>query len=92
MVSYTIFMGKARERNGQRIWPKVVILIGKGGVAVQIPSPIIVGRMWHILQVVKEINEQISPYDFGSARNDDDEDRQVDEFNPPEDVTPEDVA
>jgi hypothetical protein len=85
MVSYTMFLGRAKERGGKKVWPKVVLLIGRAGVAVQVPSPVIIGRMWDILEVAKRINEKISPYDFGRS-----EDREeVDDFNLPD---TEDVA
>jgi len=85
MVSLTLFMGRARQdKNGRKVWPKLVILVGRGGVAVQVPNPIIIGRMWDILTVINEINSRISPYDFSNPR-DDDEGKEFDDFNPPED-------
>jgi hypothetical protein len=83
MVSYTMFVGRAKkDRSGRTIWPKVVILIGRSGVAVQIPNPVIIGRVWDLLVVAKKANAKISPYDFS---NSEDAGADYDSFNPPED-------
>jgi hypothetical protein len=81
MVSYTMFVGKAKQdrRTGKTVWPKVVILVGRSGIAVQIPNAVIIGRIWDLLTVAKRINAKISPYDFSDA-----EDSGVDNFNPPD--------
>jgi hypothetical protein len=81
MVSFTMFVGRAKkDRSGRTVWPKVTILVGRGGIAVQIPNPVIIGRIWELLVVAKKVNAKISPYDFSDA-----EDSGVDNFNPPED-------
>jgi len=83
MVSYTMFVGRAKkDRSGKTIWPKVVMLIGRSGVAIQIPNPVIIGRVWDLLVVAKKANAKISPYDFS---NSEDADADYDSFNPPED-------
>ena len=81
MVSYTMFIGRAKQdrRTGKTVWPKVVILVGRSGIAVQIPNAVIIGRIWDLLTVAKRINAKISPYDFSDA-----EDSGVDNFNPPD--------
>jgi len=79
MVRFTMIVGQKRQRNGRVIWPQVTLLIGSGGIAVQIPNPVVIGRIWDILLVAKEVNAKISPYDFSSGDSDDDS------FNPPED-------
>ena len=80
MVSYTMFIGKAKkDKSGNTIWPKVVLLIGRGGIAVQVPSPVIIGRIWDLLVVAKKVNAKISPYDFSDA-----EDSGIDSFSPPD--------
>ena len=80
MVSYTMFIGKAKkDRSGNVIYPKVVLLIGRSGVAVQVPSPVIIGRIWELLVVAKKVNAKISPYDFSDS-----EDSGTDSFNPPD--------
>jgi hypothetical protein len=81
MVQFTVFLGRGRQdRNGRTIWPQVKLLVGKGGIVVQIPHPVIIGRVWSILAVAEEINRHISPYNF----TDDVEGSQVDDFNPPD--------
>jgi len=81
MVTLTVFLGRAKEdrRTGKKVWPKVVILVGRGGIAVQVPSPVIIGRIWELLSVAKKVNAKISPYDFNDS-----EDSGVDSFNPPD--------
>ena len=81
MVSYTEFVGRGKQdrRTGKTVYPKVVLLIGRSGIAVQIPNAVIIGRIWDILTVAKKVNAKISPYDFSDA-----EDSGVDNFNPPD--------
>ena len=81
MVQYVEFVGKGRQdkRTGKMVYPKVVLLVGRSGIAIQIPSPLIIGRIWDILVVAKKVNAKISPYDFSDA-----EDSGVDNFNPPD--------
>ena len=80
MVSYTMFVGKAKkDKSGNVVWPKVTLLVGRSGVAIQIPNAVIIGRIWDVLVVAKRINAKISPYDFSDA-----EDSGVDNFNPPD--------
>jgi hypothetical protein len=84
MVSYVAVVGKAKEdrRTGKKVWPMVKILIGKSGIAVQIPNAVVIGKVWDYLVVAKKVNAKISPYDFSNAE--DSEDKGVDEFNPPD--------
>jgi len=81
MVSYTEFVGKGKQdkRTGKMVYPKVTLLVGRSGIAVQIPNAVIIGRIWDILTVAKKVNAKISPYDFSDA-----EDSGVDNFNPPD--------
>jgi len=79
MVSYTEFVGKGKQdkRTGKTVYPKVVLLVGRSGIAVQIPNAVIIGRIWDILTVAKKVNAKISPYDFSDAEDSGD-------FNPPD--------
>ena len=81
MVAYVEFVGRAKEdrRTGKKVWPKVTLLVGRNGIAIQIPNAVIIGRIWDLLVVAKKVNAKISPYDFGDA-----EDSDVDNFNPPD--------
>jgi len=85
MVSYVAFVGRSKvdKRTGKKVTPMVKILIGRSGIAVQIPNAVVIGKVWDYLLVAKEVNAKISPYDFGGIE--DGEDKNVDEFNPPED-------
>ena len=78
-MSYTEFVGKGKQdkRTGKMVYPKIVLLIGRSGIAVQIPSPLIIGRIWDVLVVAKKVNAKISPYDFSDAEDSGD-------FNPPD--------
>jgi len=82
MVSYVAFVGRSKvdKRTGKKVTPMVKILIGRSGIAVQIPNAVVIGKVWDYLLVAKEVNAKISPYDFSDA-----EDSGVDNFNPPED-------
>ena len=82
MVSYTVFLGRAKERGGKKVWPKVVLLIGRAGIAVQVPSPVIIGRVWDLLEAAKRVNEKISPYDFRESDGSGDDGKEYDDFNP----------
>jgi hypothetical protein len=81
MVSYMEVVGKGKQdrKTGKMVYPKVVLLVGRSGIAVQIPNAVIIGRIWDILTVAKKVNAKISPYDFSDA-----EDSGVDNFNPPD--------
>jgi hypothetical protein len=79
MVSFTMFLGRSRKRSdGKMVYPQIKLLVGKGGVAVQIPHPVIIGRMWDLLRIAEEVNKQISPHDLS------DDGREYDDFNPPD--------
>ena len=61
------------------VYPKVTLLVGRSGIAIQIPNAVIIGRIWDILTVAKRVNAKIRPYDFSDS-----EDSGVDNFNPPD--------
>ena len=82
MVAYTVFLGRAKELGGKKVWPKVVLLIGRAGIAVQVPSPVIIGRAWDLLEAAKRVNEKISPYDFRKSGGSGDDSKEYDDFNP----------
>jgi hypothetical protein len=84
MVSLTVFLGRAKERGGKKVWPKVVLLVGRAGIAVQIPSPVIIGRVWDLLEAAKRVNEKISPYDFRESGGGSDDAKEYDDFNLPD--------
>jgi hypothetical protein len=83
MVSYVAIVGKSKEdkRTGKKVWPMVKILIGKSGIAIQIPNAVVIGKVWEYLVVAKEINAKISPYDFSGGS---DNGSEYDNFNPPD--------
>jgi hypothetical protein len=82
MVAFTAIVGKAKEdrRTGRKVFPTVKLLIGRSGVAVQIPNAVVIGKVWEYLVIAKEINAKISPYDFSDA-----EDSDIDNFSSSED-------
>ena len=83
MVQLTVFLGRGRKRgDGKMVYPQAKLLVGKGGIAVQIPHPVIIGRVWDLLVIAKEVNAKISPYDFSDAGGDDG--KEYDDFNPPD--------